>query len=50
MGEGDECTPFLKISNCPQVKFTSKETFKDYQIPLRDDIYYSVLKNFHQHD
>ena len=50
MGEGDECTPFLKISNCPQVKFTRKETFKDYQIPLRDDIYYSVLKNFHKHD
>ena len=50
MGEGDECTPFLKISNCSQVKFTRQENFKDYQIPLRDDIYYSVLKNFHQHD
>jgi len=46
MGEGDECTPFLKISNCSKVEFTQEETFKDYQIPLEDDIYYSVLKNF----
>jgi len=48
MGEGDESTPILVISDCPLVEFTRQETFQDYQVKLTDDIYYPLLKNFNQ--
>lgn len=45
MGEGKECTPMALIRGA-KVEFTTKETFKDLFIPLKDDIYYPLLKHF----
>ncbi len=47
MGEGEEQTPMALIRNANFVKFTNRDNYRELLVPLKKDIYYSLLKNFH---
>jgi len=47
MGEGDEQTPMAIIRDAGAIAFTNKETYKDLLIPIKEDIYYPLLRNFY---
>lgn len=46
MGEGDERQPLAIIRGANFVEFTDKDTSKDLLIPLREDLFYPLLKDF----
>lgn len=48
MGEGNERTPMAIIRGADFVEFTNKETYKDLLVPLKEDIFYPLLKNFYK--
>ncbi|PIU14428.1 putative folate metabolism gamma-glutamate ligase [bacterium (Candidatus Gribaldobacteria) CG08_land_8_20_14_0_20_39_15] len=48
MGEGNEKRPMAIIRGADFVEFTNKETYKDLLIPLKEDIFYPLLKNFYR--
>jgi dihydrofolate synthase / folylpolyglutamate synthase len=48
MGEGDEKQPLAIIRNADFVEFTSEETYDQLLIPIEQDIYYPLLKNFNK--
>jgi F420-0:gamma-glutamyl ligase len=47
MGEGDEKIPMVILRGADFVKFTNKDTYKDFVIPEQEDIYFPLLKIFH---
>ena len=48
MGEGAEQKPLAIIREADFVEFTNEEKYKDLLIPVKEDIYYPLLKNFHK--
>ena len=44
MSEGDEKQPMAIIRNASFIDFTSKNTKRDLDIPLKEDLYYPILK------
>jgi len=48
MGEGNEQTPMVIIRNANQVEFTKRDTYKELIIPVKEDIYCPLLKNFYK--
>ena len=48
MGEGAEQTPMAIIREADLVKFTNQEKYKDLLIPVKEDIYYPLLKAFNK--
>lgn len=50
MGEGNEQKPMAIIRKADFVEFTDKETYKKSLIPTKEDIYYPLLKNFHERE
>jgi dihydrofolate synthase / folylpolyglutamate synthase len=48
MGELDEQTPIVKISDAPRVTFTSRNTSADLYIPPREDIYWPLIKRIYE--
>lgn len=46
MGEGSEKTPMIIMRNADFIKFTDKDTYQDFVIPEKEDIYYPLLKRF----
>ncbi|MCT4617457.1 MAG: coenzyme F420-0:L-glutamate ligase [Candidatus Gracilibacteria bacterium] len=47
MGEGAEQTPIAIISDCEYAEFTNKPAYNELNIPLEEDIYYPLIKQFH---
>lgn len=47
MGEGGEQKPMAIIRGADFVEFTNKEMYQDSLIPIKEDIYYPLLKNFY---
>lgn len=48
MGEGDEQKPIAIIRGANFVEFTNKEMYQDLLIPIKEDMYYPLLKNFYK--
>ena len=48
MGEGAEQKPLAIIRGVDLVKFTDQENYKDLVIPVKEDIFYPLLKNFYK--
>jgi len=48
MGEGNEKRPMAIVRDADFVKFNNKETYKDLLIPIKEDIFYPLLKNFYK--
>jgi dihydrofolate synthase / folylpolyglutamate synthase len=48
MGEGAEQIPMTIIRNAEFVEFTKEETYKQLLIPIKEDIYYPLLRNFYK--
>lgn len=48
MGEGDEQTPIVIISDANFVEFTNKPTYQDLIIPPNQDIYYPLISRFYK--
>lgn len=48
MGEGNEQKPIAIIRGASFVEFTNKEMYQDLLIPIEEDIYYPLLKNFYK--
>lgn len=48
MGEGSEQKPIAIIRGANFVEFTNKETYKDLLIPIKNDMFYPLLKNFYR--
>lgn len=46
MGEGGECQPMAIIRGTNFVEFTEKSTFDNLKIPLKEDLFYPLLKPF----
>lgn len=46
MGEGKERTPLVIIRGADFVKFTNRDTYSDYIIPRKEDIYAPLLEVF----
>ena len=46
MGEGDEQTPVALVSDLPQVVFDDVDHSTEVVVPLDQDIYYPLTKNF----
>jgi len=47
MWEWAEQTPIAVISDCEYIEFTDKPTYNELNIPLEEDIYYPLIKQFH---
>ncbi|MCK4539753.1 coenzyme F420-0:L-glutamate ligase [Candidatus Parcubacteria bacterium] len=48
MGEGAEQTPMAIIRDARFVKFTNQKNYKELLVPIKEDIYYPLLKNFYK--
>jgi putative folate metabolism gamma-glutamate ligase len=48
MGEGNEQKPMAIIRGADFVEFTDQETYQNSIIPIKEDIYYPLLKNFYK--
>ena len=48
MGEGAEQKPMAIIRGVDLVKFTDQENYKDLLIPVKEDIFYPLLKSFYK--
>ena len=48
MGEGNEKKPIVIIREADFVEFTNDEKYKESLIPIKEDIYYPLLKNFYK--
>lgn len=46
MGETNEQTPVVLLKNAKNIQFTTKHTYQKIAYPLKDDIYFPLLKNF----
>jgi len=46
MGEGSEQQPLAIIRGANFVEFTDKDNVSDLEIPLKEDLFYPLLKNF----
>lgn len=46
MGEGSEQTPMAIIRDANFVDFTNKDIYDKIKVPIKEDVYYSLLKNF----
>ncbi len=46
MGEGSESIPMLIVRSAKFIKFTNKETYKNFVIEPKKDLYYPLLKQF----
>ena len=50
MGEGAEKIPLVIARGVKPVKFTNRHTYKDLIIPIKEDIYYPLLKEFYKRE
>ena len=48
MGEGAEQTPMAIIREADFIEFTNEENYQDLLIPVKEDIFYPLLKNFYK--
>lgn len=48
MGETTERIPFVIARNVPQVRFTPRDTRRELIIPIKNDIYYPLLKPIYE--
>ncbi|MFH1188941.1 MAG: coenzyme F420-0:L-glutamate ligase [bacterium] len=48
MGEGGEQTPIVIIRGQKGIEFTMQDTYQDLLVPIKEDIYYPLLKNFYK--
>ena len=46
MGEGDECIPMVIARGGGNILFTKNETYNKLPIPLKEDLFYPLLKRF----
>jgi len=49
MGETDERTPLAVVRGVPHVRFTGRSTAKELLMPIKQDIYYPILKPVYEH-
>ncbi len=48
MGEGAEQIPIVIARKVDDIKFTNRHTYKKLLIPIKEDIYYPLLKKFYE--
>jgi len=48
MGEGSEQTPIIIGREVDIIEFTNKQNHKELLIPIKEDIYYPLLKKFYE--